>query len=346
MPGMDVFNSLPFSMQSLTARLEDVPYQPGRLGELGIFQSEGVRTTSIMVEKQGNTLALIQTTARNAPATQNVKDGRQILTFPTYRIAQEDTITADEVQNIRSFGSESELDTLLAEVDRRNARMNRNVEATEEWHRINALKGILKDADATQLLSLFTEFNVVAQTEVDFDLDNASAASGALRRKCATVIRTIQDALGGLSYSNIYCMCSSEFWDDLIAHPEVRETVKNWPAALTLRETGVGRGTNGQPVRQLEFGGITFEEYRGSVGGTAYVGADKAHLFPLGVAELFITRYAPAEYFDTVNTTGLPRYVRINPDGIDPDHKRTIRVQTQQISLCTRPLTLVPAKRT
>ena len=44
MPGMDVFNSLPFSTQSLTARLIDQPHVPMRLGDLGIFSAEGVRT--------------------------------------------------------------------------------------------------------------------------------------------------------------------------------------------------------------------------------------------------------------------------------------------------------------
>jgi hypothetical protein len=141
-------------------------------------------------------------------------------------------------------------------------------------------------------------------------------------------------------------MCSSQFFDDLVAHPEVRETVKNFPAALTLRESGVGRGGNGQPVMQLRFGGITFEEYRGAIGSTKYVADDKAHVFPIGVPDLFLTRYAPAEYFDTVNTIGLPRYALVNPDGTDPAHKRTLRVQSQMIHLCTRPRTLVPAKRT
>jgi len=341
MPGLDVFNSNAFGMQSLTARLLDQPHKPMRIGALGIFQSEGVRTTDISIERQGNTLVLVQTTARNAPAVQNVKDGRNLRKLSTVRVAVEDTVTADEVQNVRAFGSESELDTLQAEIDRRTGRMNSSVDATEEYHRVGALKGTVLDADGSTLFDLFTEFGVAAQTEVDFDLDNAAPASGALRRACTAQIRKVETELGGLPYSNVHAMCSPEFFDDLVAHPEYRATYLNWPEAAQLR-TRAG----GQQVRVVSFGGIEFEEYTGTVGGTAYVAANKAHIFPVGTPELFISRYAPAEYFETVNTVGLPRYAIMNPDGTDPRHKRTVRLQSQWIHLCTRPRVLIPAKRT
>lgn len=346
MPNMDVFNTNAFSMQQLTASLLDQPHIPLRLGQMGIFSSAGVRTLKVSVERKGNTLELVQTTARGGPGQANKKDLRDILDIPTARLAMDDAVEADTVQNIRAFGSESELQTLVAEVNERNMRMSRNIDITEEYHRICALKGIILDADGSTLLNLFTLFDVTQQTEIDWDLDNATPASGALRKQCAAVIRLIKDELGGLPYQDIYTMCSSQFWDDLIAHVEVRETVKNWPAALTLRETGVGAGGNAQPVKQLDFGGITFEEYRGSVGGTDYVADDKAHTFPIGVVDLYLTRYAPAEYWETVNTVGLPRYARQSPDPHAPDSKRLLRVQSQELSLCTRPRVLIPGKRT
>lgn len=340
MPGIDIFNGNAFSLQSLTARLNDMPHIPTRLGDLGIFQAEGIRTLDISIERKGNTLVLVKTTERGAPGQQNTRDARNIRKLSTHRVALEDTITADEVQNVRAFGSETELQTVEAEVDQRMGRMGRSIDATEEFHRIGAIKGQVLDADGSTLIDLFTEFGVVAQGELDFDLDNATPASGALRKKCSSVIRLIEDELGGLPYSGIHAMCSAEFFDDLIAHPEYRATYLNWPEAARLRERGA------RETRIVQFGGISFEEYRGKVGATDYVAANKAHIFPLGVPDLFVTRYAPAEYWDTVNTLGLPRYGVMNPDGTDPAHKRTIRVQSQMIHICTRPRALIPAKRT
>ncbi len=350
MPGSDVFAaaaaSRAFSMRSLMARLLDAAHIPQRLGELNLFTARPIATLKASVEKMGNTLTLVQTTPRSGPGVQNVKDGRELVDIPTARIALDDTITADEVQDVREFGSEDMLKPFQREVDERLVRMSNSIEATLEYMRMGALKGLVLDADGSTLLNLFTAFGVSAQSEVDFDLDNASPASGALRKLCAAQERAIRTELGGLPYRNIMSITSPEFFDDLIAHPEVRETVKNFPAALSLRESGVGAAGNGQPVMQLQFGGITWEEYRGSVGGTKYVLADKAHLFPVGVPELFLTAYAPAEYFDTVNRRGLPRYVRPNPENQDNDSRRTYRVQSHPMSICTRPRTLIPLKRT
>lgn len=327
-----------FSMMSLTSLLLDQPHVPQRLSELGLFVPEGIRTTKVSIERQANTLVLVQSTVRGGPAIQNTKDDRTLLDIPTTRLALEDSITADEIQNIRSLGGESDLMTLQEEVNRRNRRMSNSLEATIEFHRIGAIKGQVLDADGSVLIDLFTTFNVSQQSEVDFDLDNATPASGALRKKCSGVIRTIEDELGGLPYSDVYAMCSSQFFDDLTAHPEYRANKLSFEDARTLNDR-VAR-------RRVTFGGITFEEYRGAIGSTKYVADDKAHIFPLGVPELFLTRYAPAEWWETVNTTGLPRYAKLFFDPQDPNSKVTSRVQTQLLNICTRPRTLIPAKRT
>jgi hypothetical protein len=53
---------------------------------------------------------------------------------------------------------------------------------------------------------------------------------------------------------------------------------------------------------------------------------------------LFIERYAPADYEETVNTVGVPRYAKqyamANGKG------RNLEVQTNLIPICTQPLTL------
>ena len=337
MPNMDVFNSSAFSMLQLTAALLDRPHLPGRLGQLGIFQSRGIRTTSVDIERKGSTLQLVQTSPRGGPAVQNQKNLRNVLKLDTFRIAVEDTITADEIQNIRSFGSESDLQTLVEEVNERVADMSNSLAVTEEFQRIGAVKGQVLDADGSVLVDLFSEFGVTAQAEVGLNI--AATPEGQLRAKInQNIIRPIEDELGGISYESIHVMCSSQFFDDLVEHLEVREALKGFPAGA---ERLLGRTAR----RSIDFAGVTWEEYRGQVGSTKYVADDKAHAFPVGVPDLFLTRYAPAEYWDSVNTVGLPRYVRVNPDGTDPDHKRTIRVQTQVLHICTRPRTLIPLRR-
>lgn len=338
MLNMDVFRSDAFSMQELTLAVTEAPYVPRKVGDLGIFNYEGVTTTAVMIEKIRNTLVLVKTTPRGGPAIQNTKDPRNLITIPTSRIAMEDSITADEVQNVREFGT-NQLVSLQSEVNKRNVRQSNNIEATMEYHRVGALKGKVMDADGSTLIDAFELFDVDPQDPVDFELDAGSPADGALRQKCSDVIRLIEEELGADGHLGIYGMCSSQFFDKLVAHKEYR-------AAYLNTERGEGKLIGRMVRRQIDFGGITFEEYRGTVGGTAYVEDGDAHFFPIGVSGLFEGRFAPAEWWDTVNTVGLPRYARIFFDPKYPDSQVSAHVQTQPLHICTRPRVLIPATMT
>ncbi len=156
-------------------------------------------------------------------------------------------------------------------------------------------------------------------------------------------MRSITDELGGVAFLGIHAFCGDAFFDDLLSHPEVVASYRNTDMASVLREGYVY--PNGNKVYgAFEFGGIVWENYRGRIGSTAMVHTDKCHLFPVGAPGLYSTVYAPADYVETVNTIGLPRYSRQyameNGKGIN------LEVQINPLSYCTRPRTLVQGKRT
>ena len=53
-----------------------------------------------------------------------------------------------------------------------------------------------------------------------------------------------------------------------------------------------------------------FEEYRGRVGTVDFTDASKAYFFPVGVPGLFRQYNSPADFVETANTIGLPRYAK------------------------------------
>lgn len=71
MPTLDIFGNSAFSLTSLTDAINKVPFVPGRLGQLGIFDESGVSTTSVIIEEREGSLTLIETSQRGAPAHQN-----------------------------------------------------------------------------------------------------------------------------------------------------------------------------------------------------------------------------------------------------------------------------------
>lgn len=338
MAGMDVFNSDGFSVVSLTEALYKEDFLPTRLGSMGLFEVDSIETTRAYVEQVDGVLGLVQSSERGAPPERFAKEKRDMIDFDVPHLSAGDRITAAEVANVRAFGSESELERVENLVNRREMKLRKNLELTLEYHRLGAIQGVVLDADATTLYSLFTAFNVSQETEVDFDLDNGSPASGALRKVCAGIIRTIRRNLKGWNGPlRIGAICGDTFFDQLIAHSETREAVKYWNQAIELR---------GDPLLPMSFGGIQFENYQGTDdNSTVAVAATKCHIFPIGVPGLFKEIYAPADYMETVNTPGLPFYAKSAPD---PQWNKYVDLECQSnpLFLCTQPTVLIKAKNT
>jgi hypothetical protein len=331
---LDVFKQDAFGVLSLTDAVNKMPYIPGRAGKVIDWGEEGVTTTVIGIEEVSGTLQLINPSSRGGPGTAVAKDKRKMrnLNVPHYQV--DDGIYADEVQGVRAFGQANQVQTVQGMVA---ARMQQHVQLkidpTLEYQRVGAVKGIILNGDGSTLYNLFTEFGVTQPTEVAFNL--TVSTNGAVRTFCTGIVRTISDAMGGVPFGGVYSFCSNTFWDELIANAEVRATYLNQVEAAQLR-TGVA-------YERFNFGGITFENYRGSVGATPFIAADKANFFPYGSPGLWRTVNAPADYVETVNTPGIPRYAKQFPM---PDDKGVnLQVQANSLSYNTRPATLVQGRK-
>lgn len=337
---LDVFNSDLFSVVSLTDAINKPVFQPGRIGSMGLFSERSVSTTTIVMEEKAGQITLVSPSPRGSAGQtlgKNKATGRPFI-VPHFQL--DDAIYADEVQGVRAWGTESELETVQGKVAERLMIHRSSMEVTLEYARVGAVIGLITYADGTTL-DLFSSFGVSQDAEIDFDLDNATPAAGALRKKCAGVIRQLSGNLDGLPFFGVQALVGDAFYDDLLAHVEVRNTFLNNPSAAELRQSYV---VNGQSYGSFDFGGITFENYRGAVGGTTFINTDKAHLFPKGVPNLFRTYFAPADYIETVNTNGKMLYAKQwqmdNGKGVN------LEIQMNQLSLCTRPKALIKGKRT
>jgi hypothetical protein len=332
MPMLDVFNDDAFSVTSMTARVNEGVYVPGQVGRLGVFAEEGVSTTSIAIEARDNELTLVAPSPRGGPGETAGRNHDKLRSFIIPHFQRDDTVMADEIQGRRAFGTETEVETVQTVVDRKAARHVRALDATLEHQRIGALKGIVTNKSGATMYDLYNEFGIAAPTAVDFALATDTTK---VRTKCYELKTRMEDALED-TYDAIHALVGSDFWIKLIEHKSVKEAYLNTIQAAELR---------GDPaVDQFEFGGIVWHRYRtGRKAKVAnaeapFIAADTARFFFTGVPDLFITRFAPADYIETVNTDGLPRYAKIIP--MMNDKGVAMEVQTNAINLCTRPGTL------
>lgn len=331
---LDVFNQDPFRVINLTQAFNDTPFVPGRIAQMGLFSEEGVTTTTLTFEKSTDTLALLSPLPRGGVGQTSDKEKRDVRAIAVPHFQHDDAIYADEVQGVREFGTTDQVQTVVGRVNARLARRRPWFDATLEYQRMGALKGIITYADGSTT-DLFSFFGVSQDAEIDFDLDNANPAAGALYTKCAQVKRAVGNNLGGLPFTGIRALCGDTFYDHLVTHPH---------ATLTYQYQ------QGQKIRDLtpwdtfDFGQIVFENYRGGVGATPFIDPLKCHFYPVGVPGLFSTYFAPADYMETVNTVGLPLYAKTVPM---PNGKgMRIEMQSNPLSICNRPKALIKAKNT
>ena len=325
------FSNPAFSMTALTAAINILPNRYGRLEELNLMPAKPVRQRQIVVEEMNGVLNLLPTLPPGSPGTVGVRGKRKLRSFVVPHIPHDDVVLPEEVQGIRSFGSETETETVAGVVARHLETMRNKHAITLEHLRMGALKGVILDADGSELVDLFDAFEITPQS-VSFELGTVGTN---VKARCGTVLSTIEDNLKGEFMNGIHCLCSPEFFDALTDHAKVKDAYTYWQqGAVLINDMRAG----------FTFGGVTFEEYRGqatdATGATRrFIAAGEAHCFPIGTVDTFSTYFAPADFNETANTLGQPLYAKQEPRKFD--RGTDLHTQANPLPMCHRPGVLV-----
>jgi hypothetical protein len=332
---LNPFSNDAFDLVALTAAINKIPNAYGRIEQLGLMPVEGVRARTIIIEEMNGVLNLLPTMPVGAPATLGTQAKRKVRSFVIPHIPHEDVVLPEEIQGLRAFGSENELEALSNLIARKLATMRNKHAITLEHLRMGALKGVILDADGSVVYDLFSEFGVTAKV-VNFALTTAGTE---VLLKVLEVKRHIEDNLRGEFMTGIYCLCSAGFFDALTTHPKVKEAYQRWQQGQVLF-------TDNRTA--FNFGGITFEEYRGQATDAAgtvrkFIADDEAQFFPLGTGSTFRTYFAPADFNETANTVGLPLYAKQAPRKFE--RGTDLHTQSNPLPICLRPEVLVRATK-
>ena len=328
MATFDIFNNDAFSVSSLSQTMVDIPRVQTALGDSGLFTESGIATTSMMIERTGSEFKLVPAAPRGGVGAPVTLKGRSLFPVMATHLPQTGAMLADEVQGIRAFGSETEVEAASARLRAKLVVAKANLDLTLEYHRIGAIKGQILDADGTTvLMDMYSTFGV-SQTIVNFIFATATTK---VKQKAADVTRAIKLKLGGRAFSGVEVRCSAAFFDSLTGHATVEKAFELYDQNSYARTDQRGKG--------FTYGNVTFIEYLGGVGGVDFIPAGEAYAYPIGVSGLFQTAYAPAPYMETVNTMGLPYYAKQMP--MDFDKGITFETQSNPINLCSLPETVI-----
>lgn len=325
------FDNPGFAMASLTAAINILPNRYGRLEQLNLFPAKPVRTRQIIVEEYAGKLNLLPTRPVGSPGTVGERGTRKLRSFVIPHIPHDDVVLPEEVQGIRAFGSETEMEAISGVMARHLETMRNKHAITLEHLRMGALKGQILDADGSTIYDLFSEFGL-SQESIGFDLANANSD---IKGHCYNLLTAIEDKLQGEFMTGVHVLCSPEFFRALTTHKEVKTAYTNWQQGIMLI-SDVRSG--------FTYTGVTFEEYRGQASdgnGTVrkFIAPGEAHAFPLGTVDTFGTYFAPADFNETVNTLGQSLYAKQEPRKFE--RGTDLHTQSNPLPMCHRPGVLV-----
>ena len=318
---MPLNNNSQFSMVALSAAIDALPASPTQIRGLNLFTPKFLTTTYARIEHRNGVLSLVQSTPRGETGGSGKTARRASRTFEIPHLSRHDIIRADEVQNLRGFGTDKAA-TVESVVNDKLAAMKADLEMTREHLMLGALQGEVKDADGTLLFDLYKEFGLT-HTRFNCKLNVKTTNAGEMLDK---VKRTLRQKAGGESINGFIALCSPEFMDKLKYHDSTKEAFKRYREGELYREdTGVS----------FQFNGVQFVEYYSDFGKGDVLAAGSAILLPAGTRGTFEEYFAPADTNAAVNTKAQAYYA--SREKLNHDKGWDIEAQTNPLPLVTRP---------
>jgi len=316
---IDIFGNDVFKVTSLQRLVDKVPFVPQALGQMRIFQPKPIADREVLLFEKDGGYQLIPSRELGAPDAQQIRRQGRVRALSTIPLGKMDTVRAGELQSVASIALPERIRLQNAQdlTVERMAQLRTDLEATKEFHRLNALQGKLYDADGTTLLvDFFTEYGIAEPSAINFDF--SAIANNQLGTFVEQNVRNpmrdvLKDAGRWGPQVKIHCLVGDTFWYSLIAHNDI---VARWQAQETARYIALAQNPLLQTptYSSVEVGNVVFHHYEGTTAGDIDVGTNDAIFFPVGAKDVFNVYWSPGETNADVNQKGRAEYPYIVPD--------------------------------
>lgn len=336
----DYYND--FKNADFVEAITTTPLQYGYINSLNLFNVKSTNQTAIIFDKDMSTTTLLPQVNRGAKAATQGKE-RTAETF-ALRLAyfkHEDRLTGEDIQSWRQVGS-TDSETLARATAEKLTDMRLAWDQTQEYMKLQTLKGIFKTPDGVTMANMFTEFDIT-QTSIDFALGTSTTNVDAKIRELKSHIA--KNVLNGGAISGVEVLVDPEFYDKLISHPNIKTAYQYYAnnGSQALRDD-MTRYMKWGIMDTFSHRGITFVSYDATFNlpdGTTELAfaASTGIAYARGVRDLFRGYTGPSNKLSEANQPGQELFMRTY---VDPkDEFVEFEIEAAPLYFATKPASLV-----
>lgn len=339
----DYFNS--FKNADFVDGITQTPLQYGYINSQNLFNTKSTSQTAIIFDKDYSSTTLLPQVVRGTNAsTQGKERNADTFALKLAYFKHSDRLTGEDIQGWRVPGTTDD-ETLARATAEKMVDMRLAWDQTQEYMKLQALKGIFKTPDGVVMANMFTEFGLTQSNyAVDFVLGTSTTnVDQKIRQLKSGIAKNVQNggAIGGVKV-----LVDPVFYDKLISHNSMKS------AYAFYMNTGAGnQALRDDNTEYMKWGimdhfshrGITFLSYDATFnlpdGTTEVAFADSTGIaYADGVRDLFRGYTGPSAKLSEANQPGQELFVRNYVD--ERDEYVDFELEAAPLYFCTRPASI------
>lgn len=338
----DYFNS--FKNTDFVDGITQTPLQYGYINSQNLFNVKSTNQTAIIFDRDYSNITLLPQVNRGAKAaTQGKERTADSFALKLAYFKHADRLTGDDIQGHRQVGR-TDNETIAHATAEKMEDMRRAWDQTQEYMKLQALKGQFKTPEGIVVADMYSEF-AITQTSIDFALGTAGTnVDSKIRQLKSTIAKNVMNggAIGGVKV-----LVDPVFFDKLISHASMKNAYQFY------MNSGAGNeALRDDTAEYMKWGvmdhfthrGITFVSYDATFnlpdGSSELAFADSTGIaYADGVRDLFRGYHGPSAKMSEANQPGQELFMRTYMD--DRDEYVEFELEAAPLYFCTRPASVI-----
>ena len=185
-------------LTDLTREINSIPNMFGVVSNLGIFENEGITTTTFRVDVTEDRLGMLPQISRGDDLTRTRKEIKRTLAFPVPYYGVVDRLTPEDLQDQRRPGAIGP-DKAARKRAKLLVKLRKMHAQTLEYSRMSAIKGVVRDGAGNEIVDLFSANAFDLEMRA---VDNAGNEIGGYHHRMKQFTLNHPDAFDALTSDN------------------------------------------------------------------------------------------------------------------------------------------------